>query len=132
MPQNSDIVDSVITDNRMNFSVPIGRNNRYPLVYIEFQIYRMNFTVRRDPIYPSSAVKVNFIKLTWIICVPDLCREKTCFYRSAFLFRSEIGHLVRQNASDVHGVFDLVPADFTQRYVGRITHITDGIVTPGK
>ena len=42
--------------NLMQFSVPMVQNNRNFLVYIGFRIYRVNFAVRKDPIYPSSNV----------------------------------------------------------------------------
>ena len=41
---------------RIKFSVPIVQNNRNFFVYIGFRIHRMNFAVRKNPIYPSSTV----------------------------------------------------------------------------
>ena len=55
--QNSDSSDSIISDDRIyriKFSVPIIQINRNFPVYIRFRIYRINFAVRRHPIYPSS------------------------------------------------------------------------------
>ena len=40
----------------IKFSVPILRNNRYFIVCIGFRLYRINFAVGRDPIYPRSTV----------------------------------------------------------------------------
>ena len=54
---NSDISDSVISDNRtyrIKFLVPIVQNNKNFLKYIGFRIYQIHFAVRRDPKYPSS------------------------------------------------------------------------------
>ena len=41
---------------RIKFPVSILQNNRSSLVYIGFWIYRINFSVCRDPMYPSSIV----------------------------------------------------------------------------
>ena len=40
----------------MKSSVLIIQNNRSSLVYIGIRMYRINFTVRSDPIYPSCTV----------------------------------------------------------------------------
>ena len=41
---------------RIKSSVPKVQNNRRSLVYIGFRICRINFAVRRHPIYPTSTV----------------------------------------------------------------------------
>ena len=46
----------------MKLSVPILQKNRNFLVYIGFRIYRINFAVRRYPIYQSSIEELTIIQ----------------------------------------------------------------------